>query len=77
MLIDVPDVVVVQAEAEAQVPGAQYAVQVGNGGKLLGGQSAEEGVKSLNAVVLVLEVCTHEADVGCQVLKERTGKGTA
>ena len=52
-------------------------MQVGNVCKLLGCQTTVEGVHSLDAVILHLQVGLHEVDIGCQILKQRTGKRTA
>ena len=69
--------VATQIEPHSQIAGTQYVMQVGNGRELLGSQSAIERIQSFHPMVLMLDVCRHEAHIGCQVLKERTGELSA
>ena len=74
VLVDMLHAVTVQVEADAQIVGTEYVVEVGDGGELLGYQPAIERVQSFYAFVLPFDVRFHEANVGCQVLKERLGE---
>ena len=49
-------------------------MQVGHLSKLLGYQSAIQGIKSSHAMVLLAYVGLHEIYVWSQIIKQRTGK---
>ena len=77
MLVNVCHIEVVQVEAHAQIAGAEHAVKIGYRRKLLGDESAIEGIQSFYTFILTLEVSFHESDVRGEVFEERTGEWTA
>ena len=77
VLVDVGHPVSFDVESHAQVFGAQHVVEVGNGREVLSCQAPVQGVEPPYAVVLVLHVGLHEADVGRQVFKESPGVASA
>ena len=77
VLVDMCHLVTAEVEAHAQEFRAQHVMQVGNMRELLGGKPAVEGVQSLDAMVLPLQVSLHKADVRGEVLKERTCEAAA
>lgn len=69
--------VVSYRKTHTQIFRTEHAVQVGNGSKLLGGQSAIEGIQSFYSTIFVLQVGSHKAHVRCKVFEEWACKGSA
>ena len=77
VLVDVCHLEPVDMKPHAQILGAQHIVEIGDGSKLLGGESAIEHIESMQAARLFLDVSLHESYVGSQILKKGAGKWLA
>ncbi len=74
MLVDMCHLEVVEVEAHAQIAGAQHAVKVGYRRKLLGDESAIEGIESFYTFIFPLEVSLHESDVRGRGFRRKDGQ---